>query len=85
MGLVDRWSAAAGGVLRLFLGNAHADEKTIYRSLELVDKEGLQEHYEEGGVVPATRVLDTREMQAFVSDDSLVSYDHTGERPADLI
>jgi hypothetical protein len=73
------------GVLRLFLGNAHADEKTIYRSLERVDKEGLQEHYEEGGVVPATRVLDTREMQAFVSDESLVSYDHTGERPADLI
>jgi hypothetical protein len=73
------------GVLRLFLGNAHADEKTIYRSLELVDKEGLQEHYQEGGVVPATRVLDTREMQAFTSDETLVSYDRAGERPADLI
>lgn len=73
------------GVLRLFLGNAHADEKTIYRSLERVDEEGLQEHYEEGGVVPATRVLDIQEMQAFVSDEELVSYDRAGERPADLI
>lgn len=73
------------GIFSLFLGNAHADEKTIYRSLQRVDEEGLNEYYDDGTVLPATRILDIKGMEALLSDESLVSFDRTGARPADLI
>lgn len=73
------------GIFSLFLGNAHADEKTLYTSLQRVDEEGLQQHYEDGSVIPATRIFDVSGTRAWVEDPDLVSFGRTGQRPADLV
>jgi hypothetical protein len=73
------------GLISLFLGNAHVGPKTIARTLAVLDREGLAGLYDQGYVIPSTRVFDIGRTSAFVDRPSTVSYTRTGEAPPDAM
>ncbi|WNG35148.1 radical SAM protein [Archangium violaceum] len=77
------------GYFTLFLGNYHADERTIRRSLQQVDEHGLRENYRGAFVMAATRVYDIEGKYICATSEeeakSIISYDERGERPFNLL
>lgn len=71
------------GLISFFLGNAHADKKSIARTLAALEEEGLTSVYADGYLIPATRVFDIGRTSEFVSRPTTFSYTESGEVPPD--
>lgn len=70
-------------LISFFLGNAHADEQTIARTLEAVDREQLIDYYDAGYVIPSTRVFAIGRTSEFIDRSTTISYNRNGETAPD--
>ncbi|ACY13852.1 B12-binding domain-containing radical SAM protein [Haliangium ochraceum] len=84
--LATRTPKELGNLLSLFLGNAHADEKTIWRTLQQIDDNGLRDNYRAGHVIASTRVfeLEGQPICAVGDESSVISYGPQGLLEPDL-
>jgi hypothetical protein len=65
-------------LISFFWGNAHANEKTIARTLAALEANGLTNQYSGGYVIPSTRVFAIGRTQQFVDTDTTYSFGPQG-------